>query len=116
MTTAHITQPPRRSRLEIAGRAVGGLVVVGLGAMQALLWLLVAGFACDESCDDRSSSWHDNPDAWQWSAIGWLGIATFVCSIAFAISLGTRHTRASVALFAATLVLGIAPAILSGAF
>jgi hypothetical protein len=70
-------RPPRRSPLNIAGRVLGGLVATGLGLVQGMFWLLVAGFRCDESCDDAPISWHGNADAWQWSALGWLGAGCF---------------------------------------
>jgi hypothetical protein len=105
-------RPPRRSPLDIAGRVVGGLVVTGLGLVQGLFWLLVAGFRCDESCDDAPTSWHGNADAWQWSALGWLGVGCFALCVAFAVSLSARRPHVSAALLAASALTGIAPWIL----
>jgi hypothetical protein len=101
-------RPPRRSPLDIAGRVVGGVVAIGLGLVQGFICLLAAGLRCDESCDDRSTSWHYIADAWQWSAIGWLGAAWFACCVAFALSLAGRRPRVSAVLFAAALATALA--------
>jgi hypothetical protein len=71
---------------------------------------------CDEGCDDRSRLWRDNPDAWQWSALAWLGAGCFALCVAFAVSLAGRRPRLSGALLAAAFLVGIAPWILSGTF
>jgi len=105
--------PRARAALRIAGRILGGLAVVALGAVQGLFWLLVAGFTCDESCSDAPTTWHEDADAWQWSALGWLGAGCFALCVAFAISLATRRPRLSAALLAAAALVGIAPWILS---
>jgi hypothetical protein len=105
-------RPTRRSPLNIAGRVVGGLVVTGLGLVQGLFWLLVAGFSCDESCDDTPTSWHGNADAWQWSALGLLDAGCFALCVAFAVSLCARRPRVSRALLAVAALTAIAPWIL----
>jgi hypothetical protein len=105
-------RPACRTALGIAGRVVAGLVVSAIGLVQGYLWLLVAGFACDESCDDRSTAWRDNPDAWQWSALGLLGAGCFVLCVAFAASLASRRPWLSAALLMAATLVGIAPWIL----
>ena len=33
------------------------------------------GLRCDDSCRDPPREWRDDPDAWQWSALGWSGFA-----------------------------------------
>jgi hypothetical protein len=30
--------------------------------------LYFVALQCDESCDERSGLWQDDPDAWQWTA------------------------------------------------
>jgi hypothetical protein len=105
-------RPPRRSALNIAGRVLGGLVVIGYGLLDGYLSLLAAGLQCDESCLDDSTTWHHTADAWQWSALGWLGAACFACCVAFAVSLAGRCPRVSAVLFAAAAVTAIAPWVL----
>lgn len=105
-------RPPRRSPLNIAGRVLGGLLVTSLGLVQGFIWLIVAGFRCDESCDDEPASWHGDAEAWQWSALGWLGAGCFALCVAFALSLSARQPRVSAALLAAAALTGIAPWIL----
>jgi hypothetical protein len=122
MTTAQIThqhsdrptEPGRRSGLEIAGRAIGGLLAVAVGAAQGFLWWLASALTCDEGCDDRSHLWRDNPDAWQWSALAWLGAGCFALCVAFAVSLAARRPRLSGTLLTAAFLVGIAPWILYG--
>jgi hypothetical protein len=101
-------RPPGRSPLNIVGRVVGGLVVTGLGLVQGFICLLAAGLRCDESCEDTSTTWHSIADAWQWSAIGWLGAGCFACCVAFALSLAGRWPRVSAVLFAAALATALA--------
>src|SRR3954451_3160611 len=56
------TEWPKRSPLAIL-LSVGATLLSLVGAFYALVF---AALTCDESCDDRSSAWRDNPDAWQW--------------------------------------------------
>lgn len=60
-------------------RSVGQIVFTLCAAAASLFGtfvaLIFAALTCDESCDDRSSAWRDNPDAWQWT--GQLGLAAF---------------------------------------
>lgn len=42
----------------------------------ALMMLFVAGLSCDDHCrGDGSGGWIDDPHAWQWHALGALGVA-----------------------------------------
>ena len=43
--------------------------------------VLFAGFACWESCDDRSTRWQDDPDAWQWGGTLCVAGVAALCSI-----------------------------------
>jgi hypothetical protein len=99
----------RRTPLGIAGRVAGGLVVIGYGLVDGYLCVLAAGLQCDESCVDDSTTWHHTADAWQWSALGWLGVACFACCVAFALSLAGRWPRLSAFLFGAVVATACAP-------
>jgi hypothetical protein len=92
----------------------GGLLAVAVGAAQGFLWWLASALTCDEGCDDRSHLWRDNPDAWQWSALAWLGAGCFALCVAFAVSLAARRPRLSGTLLTAAFLVGIAPWILYG--
>ena len=48
------------------------------------------GLRCDDTCGDPPP-WRDDEDAWQWSALGWTGIAAAVLAIAFLIALELRR-------------------------
>jgi hypothetical protein len=99
--------------LATAGRILVGLTATVGAAFHALLWLFVAGFQCDESCD--GGSWHGTAGAWQWTALGVLGLVSFLlvvaCSIAFAFRNSPRAL--SIGLGVAAVVTGLAPWILS---
>jgi hypothetical protein len=106
--------PRGRAALRIAGRILGGLVVAALGAVQGLFWLLIAGFTCDESCSDAPATWHEDADAWQWAALGWLGAACFALCVAFAVAFAVRRPGAAKALLGAAIAVGAVPWLLSG--
>jgi hypothetical protein len=100
-----------RTRLATAGRILLGVATTAVAAAHAGLWLLVAGFQCDESCEETSASWHSTPGAWQWTAMGALGFASFVLALAFAISLAVRSSPRwlTIGLAAAAAATAIAP-------
>jgi hypothetical protein len=97
------------SPLAAAGRILVGLAVTAAAAFHSLLWLVVAGFQCDESCE--GGSWQGTPGAWQWSAMGALGFASFLLTLAFAIAFAVRGSsrRLTVGLASAAAVTAIAP-------
>jgi hypothetical protein len=98
--------------LAIAGRILAGIAVTIPAAVHAYFWLIVAGFQCDESCG--GTSWHGTPGAWQWGAMGWLGFASFLFAVGFAIALATRRSAlATGAVLAAATATAIAPWIIS---
>ena len=80
----------RSPALATAGRILVGLIATVGAAYHALLWLFVAGFQCDESCD--GGSWQGTPGAWQWTAMGLLGFASFVLTLALAIAFAVRSS------------------------
>ena len=71
MVNAGIRPQPRRS----IGAILFALGATALSLFGTFFALIVAALTCDESCDDRSSAWRDNPEAWQWTAQ--LGLAAF---------------------------------------
>ena len=83
-------------------RVVAGLVyLVGTG-----LWLFLSALAATLRCDDscvaprHAESWRDTSDAWQWSVVGWLGLAGGVVALA-AVAASWFWKKVGVALFAA---------------
>jgi hypothetical protein len=102
--------------LRLAGRVASGVGLAAAGAVNAGLCLLVAGFSCDEGCvlfrgegTRPGVSWRDTADAWQWSAIGWLGVASFVCAALCGVTLGVRRRAIPVTFLAAAVITGLAP-------
>jgi hypothetical protein len=108
MTTSH------SSALATAGRVLVSLAVTAAGGLHALLWLFIAGFQCDESCD--GGSWHGTPGAWQWTALGVLGFASFLLALAFAIAFAVRGPRKlTIGLALASAATALAPWVLAAA-
>ena len=54
------------------------LLVSGWAALAGAFWGF--GLKCDDSCG-TPPPWRDDPDAWQWSALGWSGIGAFSCAL-----------------------------------
>src|SRR3954447_1814706 len=89
------TEWPKHSAVAILLSA-GATVLSLVGAFYALVF---AALTCDESCDDRSSAWRDNPDAWQW--LGQFGLAAFAALASiYALVAALRRRRVSHALIA----------------
>ena len=85
--------------------AIGIVAVSLLGMLVGVLW----GFSlkCDDSCG-TPPPWRDDPDAWQWNAIGFLAIAGLACALAFFASVALRWKIAAfVALVAWAVVAGV---------
>jgi hypothetical protein len=80
METTHSTA------LATAGRVLVGVAVTAGAAFHALLWLFVAGFQCDESCD---------------------GVLTLAFAVAFAVRSSPRWL--TIALAASAAATAIAP-------
>jgi hypothetical protein len=93
-------------------RRVGGLILaIGLAVLSgwAALAGAVWGFAlqCDDSCSSPALHWRDDPDAWQWSALGWAGIALFALPLALLVLVVARR-RAAARVYAVWAVTGSA--------
>ena len=104
-------------RLATFGRVVTGVGVALAAAAHGLLWLFISAWQCDESCaypDARGhypgdATWHQIPGAWEWSALGVIGVIGFLLAVGFAVaSVGRRRTLAP-ALAVATAVVAIVP-------
>ena len=66
--------------------AIGLAGVSAFGALMGMFWGF--GLKCDDSCSTPPPSlgpgrWRDNPDSWQWSALGWVAIGGFICAFVF---------------------------------
>jgi uncharacterized BrkB/YihY/UPF0761 family membrane protein len=69
------------------------ILVAAISAFGALLGMVYGfGLKCDESCDSPSQ-WRDNPDAWQWTALGSLGVCTFACALVLLVAVLLRRKR-----------------------
>lgn len=87
------------------GRHLVGLALaLGVAAASAFLALVAVlwGFAlkCDDSCS-TARGWREDPNAWEWSAFGWVGIGGFVAALLVLIAIALR--RKLVAWFALAL-------------
>jgi ABC-type dipeptide/oligopeptide/nickel transport system permease subunit len=72
--------PAEPSRANCVLATIGTLALFFGAGFLALIALVINGLSCDESCDEGSGDWHDDPDAWQYDiqfviALGVLGIA-----------------------------------------
>jgi hypothetical protein len=100
--------PAQRSAGGAAPRILAGVVLAILGGLNCLFWVAAWGLHCfEDGCPD-TGTWREDVDAWQWSAMGWLGIASFAFSVASAIALA-RRSWLTPALLCASLLTGIAP-------
>ena len=63
------------------------VIVSGFGMFTGVLWGF--GLKCDDSCSS-GPSWRDDPNAWQWEAIGILGIAGLACALVFFAAVALR--------------------------
>jgi hypothetical protein len=104
-------------RLATFGRVVTGVGVTLVAAVHGLLWLFVSAWQCDESCaypDARGrypadATWHQIPGAWEWTALGAMGVLGFVLALGFAVAFMARRRTLAPALAVATAVVAIAP-------
>ena len=92
-------------RVAVLVLALGLAVLSGWAALAGALWGF--GLQCDDACRTPARNWHDDPDAWQWSALGWAGIALFGLSVAGLVLVAMRR-RAAVSVYAVWAVTGVA--------
>jgi hypothetical protein len=103
--------------LRIVGRLGTALAVLVPAALNTLVCLLASGTQCDDSCEafspadaaHRGVPWRETAGAWQWSAIGWLGFASFVCALACAAAIIAGRRRASLVCLALACLTGLTP-------
>src|SRR5262245_36850904 len=69
--------------MRVIVRAAGTIVYLGGTLLWAGLMALTAALRCDDSCTGPryESNWSDNPDAWQYGVVGWLGLAGLCLSL-----------------------------------
>jgi hypothetical protein len=104
-------------RLATFGRVVIGVGVALAAAAHGLLWLFISVWQCDESCDypdahghyPADATWHQIPGAWEWSALGLMGVIGFLLAVGFAVALVARKRTLAPALAVATAVVAIVP-------
>jgi hypothetical protein len=98
-------------------RVLAGVGVALAAAANGLVWLFVSVWQCDESCAypdahgryPSDATWHQIPGAWEWSALGVMGLIGFLLAVAFAIAFVARRRTPATALAVATAVVAIAP-------
>ena len=98
-------------RALLRSRVIAVLVALPLvagGGVVALLGLYGMGLTCDESCDPRSSSWRDDPDAWQWTAQGVMALTASTALVVTAGLLIAGRRRAAGGAFAVALLTALA--------
>jgi multidrug transporter EmrE-like cation transporter len=72
--------------------------VSGLAALIGMAWGF--GLKCDDSCG-TPPPWRDDVNAWQWNALGAIGIGGFACAAIFVLAIAAgRRVAAAVALAA----------------
>jgi hypothetical protein len=104
-------------RLATVGRVVTGVAVSLAAGLHGFFWLFVSAWQCDESCDypdanghyPADATWHQIPGAWEWSALGAMGVIGFLLAVGFAIAFVARRRTPASALAGAAAVVAIAP-------
>ena len=95
-----------------AGSILLALAVVAISCAFGVIGLLFTGLRCWESCEDPPEIWSDDPDSWQWDALGALGLATTAASIVFLVGVALGRRTLSWAALGATGLLALAFAII----
>ena len=79
--------------------ALAVIVATGFAALVGMLWGF--GLKCDDSCS-TPPPWRDDPNSWQWDALGGSAVAAFALALLFGIGVAARRpVLASAALAAA---------------
>jgi hypothetical protein len=68
------------------------LVIVAISGCVAFVGTLYGfGLKCDDLCSNTPDSWGEDPDAWQWRALGWSSAGAFGCALLFFAALIARQ-------------------------
>jgi hypothetical protein len=84
-------------RLGSLALSVGLVVVSAVGALAGVFWGF--GLRCDDSCG-TPPPWRDDPDAWQWEALGWVALGGFAFALVFLTLVAARLRAAAFAALA----------------
>ena len=85
--------------------AIAIVAISGFGALVGAFWGF--GLQCDDSCG-TPPPWRDDPNAWQWDAMGVVAIGGFVCSLVFVATVAARRRTLASAVFVSWGALAIA--------
>jgi hypothetical protein len=83
--------------------AIGIAAVSGFGALVGTAWGF--GLKCDDSCG-TPPPWRDDPNAWQWGALGWVAIGGFLCALLLVLVVALGRTVAAAAALGSWTILG----------
>lgn len=105
------------NRLSTVMRVLTGVGIALVAAAHGLFWLFISAWQCDESCAypdahghyPADATWHQIPGAWEWSALGAMGVIGFLLAVGFAIAFAARRPRLAPALAVAAAVAAILP-------
>ena len=75
------------------------LLAVGVAAVWIALLSTLFGFGlrCDDACDGDPTVWTRDVDAWQWTALGWGGVALLGVAAAAVVAVAIRPRTAPAA-------------------
>jgi hypothetical protein len=104
-------------RLSTVMRVLTGVGVALAAAVHGFLWLFVSAWQCDESCAypdahghyPADATWHQIPGAWEWTALGAMGVAGFALAVAFAVALAWRKGTPTLVMGGAAAVAALLP-------
>lgn len=84
--------------------ALAVATVSGFGMLIGMLW----GFTlkCDDSCS-TAPGWREDPNAWQWEALGWSSIAGFGAALVFTAAVALRWRAFAAVVLLAWLALAV---------
>jgi hypothetical protein len=68
------------------------LLIVAISGWAALAGTVFGfGLKCGDSCSNIGGAWREDPDSWQWSALGWSGIGVFSSALLLLAALIARR-------------------------
>src|SRR2546425_10056382 len=76
----------------LLGRLVGALIYLAAAGAWMVLTVIIGVLRCDDSCSSNSTRWADDPHAWQYDVMPYLGIGgAFLAILALTLSLLRRE-------------------------